>query len=91
LLNTLVGVDDSRSVEEMTAGIQKHTQWVGRRVRALCPWGKDQELLAAINHGDFRPSTDSTPKGGTRRSSRPAEKQGFGPDCSHREWKRLRG
>ena len=41
--------DDSRSVEELTAGIQKHTQWVGRRVRALCPWGKDKELLAAIS------------------------------------------
>lgn len=53
LLNALASVDDSRSVEELTAGIQKHTQWVGRRVRALCPWGKDKELLAAINHGEF--------------------------------------
>jgi len=53
LLNALASVDDSRSVEELTAGIQKHTQWVGRRVRALCPWGKDKELLAAANHGEF--------------------------------------
>jgi hypothetical protein len=45
--------DDSRSVEELTEGIRKHTQWAGRRVRALCPWGKDQELLAAVNHGEF--------------------------------------
>jgi hypothetical protein len=53
LLNALAGVDDSRSVEELTAGIQKHTPWVGRRVRALCPWGKDKELFTAINHGEF--------------------------------------
>ena len=53
LLNALASVDDSRSVEELTAGIQKHTQWAGRRVRALCPWGKDKELLAAVNHGEF--------------------------------------
>lgn len=53
LLNALAGVDDGRSVEELTAGIQKHTQWVGRRVRALCPWGQDKELFTAINHGEF--------------------------------------
>jgi len=22
-------------------------------VRALCPWGKDKDLLAAVNHGEF--------------------------------------
>ena len=22
-------------------------------MRALCPWGKDKELLAAVNHGEF--------------------------------------
>ena len=53
LLNALASVDDSRSVEELTAAIQKHTQWGGRRVRALCPWGEDKELLAAVNHGEF--------------------------------------
>ena len=26
---------------------------LARRVRALCPWGKDKELLAAANHGQF--------------------------------------
>ena len=40
-------------MDELTAGIQKHTHCGGRRVRALCPWGKDKELLAAINHGEF--------------------------------------
>jgi hypothetical protein len=53
LLNALASVDDSRSVEELTAGIQKHTRWNGRRVRDLRPWAEDKELLAAINHGEF--------------------------------------
>jgi hypothetical protein len=53
LLDALASVDDSRSVEELTAAIQKHTHCGGRRVRALCPWGKDKDLLAAVNHGEF--------------------------------------
>jgi hypothetical protein len=53
LLNALATVDDSRSVEELTAGIQKSVHWGGRRVRGLRPWGEDQELLALINHGDY--------------------------------------
>jgi hypothetical protein len=35
LLNALAGVDDSRSVEELTADIQKRTIWHDRRVRGL--------------------------------------------------------
>jgi hypothetical protein len=53
LLNALASVDDSRRVEELTGDIQKHTQWNGRRVRGLRPWGEDKELFAAINHGEF--------------------------------------
>jgi hypothetical protein len=53
LLNALASVDDSRSVEELTAKIQKPTSWKGRRLRALCPWGDDRELLAAINQGNW--------------------------------------
>ena len=53
LLNALASVDDSRSLRELTADIQKHTTWGGRRVRGLRPWAEDQELLAAINHGEF--------------------------------------
>jgi hypothetical protein len=53
LLDALASVDDSRSIEELTAEIQKHTTWCGRRVRGLRPWAEDKELLAAINHGDF--------------------------------------
>jgi len=40
-------------VEELTADIQRHTHWNGRRVRGLRPWAEDKELLAAINHGEF--------------------------------------
>jgi hypothetical protein len=53
LLNALAAVDDSRSVEELTADIQQHSHWGGRRVRGLRPWGDDKELLAAVNHGEF--------------------------------------
>ena len=53
LLNALASVDDSRSVEELTAQIQTHNHWDGRRVRGLRPWGEDKELLSAVNHGEF--------------------------------------
>jgi len=53
LLNALASVDDSRSLEELTAGIQKPAPWSGRKVRGLRPWADDKELLTAINHGDF--------------------------------------
>ena len=53
LLDALASVDDSRSIEELTAGIQKPTRWAGRRVRSLHPWAEDKELFTAINHGDF--------------------------------------
>jgi hypothetical protein len=53
LLAALASVDDSRSVEELTAEMQKHTTWGGRRVRGLRPWAEDKDLLAAVNHGDF--------------------------------------
>src|SRR6266849_1727794 len=53
LLNALAKVDDTASVEELTAGIQKHTTWQGRRVRALRPWGEDHALCKAILDGDF--------------------------------------
>jgi hypothetical protein len=53
LLNALASVDDSRSVEELTAGIQKPAHWGSRKVRGLRPWADDKELFAGINHGDF--------------------------------------
>jgi hypothetical protein len=53
LLDALASVDDSRSLEELTASIQKATCWSGRRVRGLRPWGDDQVLLKAVNQGGF--------------------------------------
>ena len=53
LLNALASVDDSRSVEELTVDIQKHSRWNGRRVRGLRPWAEDKDLFAAINRGEF--------------------------------------
>lgn len=53
LLHALASADDSRTVEELTASVQIHTHWGGRRVRGLRPWAEDKPLLAAINHGEF--------------------------------------
>lgn len=53
LADALARVDDSRTVEELTAAMQQPIQWKGRRVRALQPWGADHALLSAINHGEF--------------------------------------
>jgi hypothetical protein len=53
LLNALATADDSRSVEELTAGIQRPTTYSGRQLRGLRPWSDDKDLLTAINHGEF--------------------------------------
>ena len=53
VINALASVDDSRTLEELTTGIQQPVQWKGVRVRALQPLGADKPLLEAINHGDF--------------------------------------
>ena len=53
LLNALANVDDSRSVEELMADIQKRTSAGSRMVRGLRTWAEDKELFAAVNHGDF--------------------------------------
>jgi hypothetical protein len=53
LLNALASVDDNRTLQELTAPLQRPVVWNGRRVRALRPLGEDQALLAAVEHGDF--------------------------------------
>jgi hypothetical protein len=50
LLNALASVDDSRTVEERTAGIRKLTDWMGRPVRGLHPWADDKR---AIHQGEY--------------------------------------
>ena len=34
--------DDSRSLEELAAPLQRPVTWKGRRARALRPWGEDK-------------------------------------------------
>jgi hypothetical protein len=51
LIQALVSVDDSRSLEELLAPLHQPVIWKGRRVRALRPLGQDRELLAGINDG----------------------------------------
>jgi len=53
LLNALASADDSRRVDELTAGIQRPISLSGRRLRGLRPWSDDKDLLTAINHGEF--------------------------------------
>ena len=53
LLDALASVDDSTSVEELTASIQKPVRWRGRRLRAVHPWAEDFSLLVAILQGDW--------------------------------------
>ena len=53
LLDALASVDDSRTVEELTAAIQQPARLGNRRVRALRPWADDKDLLTAVNHGGF--------------------------------------
>jgi hypothetical protein len=53
LLNALAIVDDSHTVEELTADIQKPGRLNKHRMRGLRPWGEDMALLSVINHGKF--------------------------------------
>ncbi len=53
MLDALAAVDDTQSVEQLTRQIQKPVLLKGGRVRGLCPWGEDRELLEAIHHGEF--------------------------------------
>ncbi len=53
LLNALASVDDSRTIEELTADIQKRVTWNQLPMRGLRPWAEDKPLVAAINHGEF--------------------------------------
>jgi hypothetical protein len=53
LLTALASVDDSHTVEELTASIQRPARWKHHRVRTLHPWGQDYPLLTAIQRGDF--------------------------------------
>jgi hypothetical protein len=50
----LAGVDDSTTLEELTARIERRTNWNGTWVRALHPFDPgDCALLEAVNRGEF--------------------------------------
>ena len=52
-MDALASVDDSTSIQELLAPLQKPITSNGRRVRALRPMADDRALLEAINHGEF--------------------------------------
>jgi hypothetical protein len=46
-------VEDDATLEEVIRRLERHTDWRGRRVRALRPFADDTPLLRAINRGEF--------------------------------------
>lgn len=53
-LSALASVDDSVRVRELLGPVEKAACWKGKRVRALHPFGEqDQLLLTAISQGEF--------------------------------------
>ena len=57
VIQSLASVDDSRRGQRESGGVNRRHPATGHRPEAagaaLRPWGDDQDLLAAINHGDF--------------------------------------
>ncbi len=52
--NALAKVDDTSTLRELTASVEKRVRWNGQPVRALHPFEPaDLALLQAINHGEF--------------------------------------
>jgi hypothetical protein len=50
----LARVDDSTTLRELTATVEKRVRWHGRPVRALHPFDSDDlALLTAVNRGEF--------------------------------------
>ena len=52
--DALAAVDDSATLHELTARIERRVRWQGKSVRALHPFDpQDHALLSAINRGEF--------------------------------------
>jgi hypothetical protein len=52
--SALAAVDDSTTLEELTATIERRVHWKGKSVRALHPFDpQDHNLLKAVNRGEF--------------------------------------
>jgi hypothetical protein len=52
-LDALASVDEETTLEELIRRLEQPTQWRGRRVRALHPFGDDRALLEAVSRGEF--------------------------------------
>lgn len=52
-LDAYASVDDDCSLQELLARLRKHTEWRGRRIRALNPLAEDLDLFQAISRGEF--------------------------------------
>lgn len=52
--DALAAVDDSATLHQLTARIERRVRWHGKSVRALHPFDEqDHQLLSAINRGEF--------------------------------------
>ncbi len=52
--SALATIDDSTTLEELTATIEHRVRWKGKSVRALHPFDpQDHSLLKAVNRGEF--------------------------------------
>jgi hypothetical protein len=52
--SALAAVDDSTTLEELTAAIERRLHWHGHSMRALHPFDpQDHALLKAVNRGEF--------------------------------------
>lgn len=52
--NALSAVDDSATLQELTAGLERSVRWHGKPIRALHPFHPDDHaLLRAVNRGEF--------------------------------------
>jgi hypothetical protein len=52
--DALSAVDDSATLQELTAGLERSVRWHGKPIRALHPFHPDDHaLLRAVNRGEF--------------------------------------
>ena len=52
--DALAAVDDSSTLQELTAQLERRLRWKGKPVRALHPFDpQDHKLLTVINRGEF--------------------------------------
>jgi len=52
--DALAAVDDSTTLQQLTASLERRIRWHGKPVRALHPFSpEDHALLLAINRGEF--------------------------------------